>query len=368
MDNKTYLFISYTDFKSGKLTGAHRRFLELVKSISAGSNVILIADEVPQLSETRHITRYDLLRSNLPLPKHICGMVDMIRSLMKARDQIRYDYAVSFGPVSTICYRVAGIRNIVSLFREDLIGYQQALLASKKKLAYFRLQERLAVKASQKIIVQCENDRRNLISRNEKHCKNLAEKVFIQINNANASWMDTEPVDGREPGDVPKVLFIGNFSDRRKGHFILLPAVMRLLDEGHRFELLVAGGGKELQQWQRNCENYPAIHFLGQISNISHYLQQADFMVVPSLIDSCPNTVLEGLNAGIAVYGANTGGIPDLLQEKAYLFEPDAESVYRFLQDVLAQKRYLADRQRQKVRKESLTFDWGKQIQSIIEA
>lgn len=364
---KVYLFASYTDYGSGKLTGAHRRFLELLTCAAKVARVIYVGRPAPQLAELENVTIYPVaLDAGRWLPKHLAGGYAIYKTLKQNKKQIVYDCAVSFSPVTSICYWLAGIRNIVSLFREDLIGYQKALLASSSKVAYFLLQERLAVKVSEKIIVQCANDRNNLIARNSRSCPGVADKVFIQINNANASWMNTDTAVRPDNGDVPKILFIGNFSDRRKGHFFLLPAAMRLLEEGYRFELLCAGGGRELEQWKKNCEKYPDIRFLGQVSGMGEYLAQSDIMVVPSLIDSCPNTVLEGLNAGLAVYGANTGGIPDLLQGPEYLFEPDEQSVYAFLKSVLISRRYIFDAADQRQRKEELSFDWGQRMLELI--
>lgn len=365
---KKYLFASYTDFGGGKLTGAHRRFLELLTAVAKTAEVTFVGCPAPQLDGLANVTVYPI-NSNVwkKLPKHLAGGYAVYKVLKQIKKGLDCDYAVSFSPVTTICYRMAGIRHIVSLFREDMIGYQRALQASPIKLAYFKLQERMAVKASERIIVQCVNDRNNLVDRNAKKCPGLVDKVYIQINNANASWMNTDSVERLDGSDTPKILFIGNFSDRRKGHFFLLPAVMRLLDEGYRFELLCAGGGRELGQWRKNCEEYPAIHFLGQVENMKDYLVQSDMMVVPSLIDSCPNTVLEGLNAGLAVYGANTGGIPDLLQKSEYLFEPQEQAVYEFLKTVLETGCYQADALEQKKRKEDLSFDWGDRVRRLIE-
>lgn len=367
---KTYIFASYTDFASGRLTGAHRRFLEYMHYAAQHNHVVFVGTAGSEkVLQSKNITLYEI-DSFLPsqkLPQHIAGGYAIYRTLKKHIRTLSYDYAVSFNPVITIAYDCAGLQHIVSLFREDLIGYQRALQSSGKKLLYFQMQERWAAKVSEKIIVQCENDRKNLIARNEKYCKNFARKVYIQINNANASWMKSEFQEHPVCNDIPKILFIGNFSDRRKGHFLLLPAAMRLLNEGYKFELLCVGGGRELEQCAKDCEAFPAIRFPGQVTDMGEYLRQADMMFVPSLIDSCPNTVLEGLNAGIAVYGAATGGIPDLLLEKEYMFDTEEESIYAFLKEILETGRYKEDSVKQRKRKESLCFNWGEKISEIIE-
>lgn len=364
----TYLFATPTNYKSGKLTGAHRRFLELVREFSKTSKVILLSDEIPQLEMNSNITWHRMVnRKSKILPHHISGMLNMSKHLKKIKKVIEYDVAVSFSPTTTICYKSAKIKNIISLFREDLIGYQKSINASKLRLIYFALQERKAVKASKKIIVQCRNDRDNLILRNKKYCKDIESKVFVQINNANASWMKTDCILKSKEDEITRILFIGDFSNNRKGHHVLLPAVSRLLNEGFEFELLIAGDGVDREKYQAEYSKYSTIKFLGRVNNMEHYLSQSDFMLVPSLIDSCPNTVLEGLNAGIAVYGAKTGGIPDLLENDDYMFEPTQEGIYVFLKELLIKKRFNMDIEAQKTRKKELTFSWGDRIKSIIE-
>lgn len=364
---KTFLFVTDTYYKDGKLTGAHKRFLELVRGISKSANVILITREIPQLEDIEAERYYIGEKKRRRIPAHINGMIDLAITLLKNRNKLSYDYAISFGPTNTICLKWCGYKHIISLFREDLIGYQEVLGASNSKLLYSKMQERFAVRASDKVIVQCENDKNNLILRNINYDSRVQNKVFIQINNANASWMNTEYINNLGIKDEKiRILFIGGFSDKRKGHSILLPAISRLIDEGFKIEFYVAGDGQELDFYKHQYEKYKYIKFLGRVDNIPYYLSISDFEIVPSLIDSCPNTVLEGINAGVAVYGANRGGIPDLLKEDKYMFEPDVSSVYQFVRDKIEKKAYLQDVEEQRSIKERLTFDWSSKILNII--
>ena len=358
---KTYLLINDSKLNSPKLTGAHRRFIELVKSLCEDNKVILGTEHIDQLDGYPNISylRYKTTEINF-LPAHINGMISLLRTLPL---RLEYDYAISFGPADTCCFWLKRYRKVVSLFREDLIGYQKSLGASKRKLRYFTIQERIAVKASDLVIVQCKSDKDSLIKRTEKYVTNVQNKITIQINNANASWMKCNYFrDFNKEIVVPRILFIGDFTNPRKGHGILFLAMKKLRDEGYKFELLIAGDGADFDRYKSEYANDSSFVFLGRVSNMPKYLEISDFMLVPSLIDSCPNTVLEGLNAGIAVYGANAGGIPDLLMNEKYLFEPDEYSIYCFVKKVLDGKLYITDQKEQKIRKEALTFNWGKAV------
>ncbi len=367
MKRKTYFLASASDFQSGKLTGAQKRLMEFVKRIAVSSNVILLSYPIPEIEKIKNIQYYELEPKTDILPDHIAGMHAVVKVMRKRLKRLIFDYAISFHPIISISYHICGYHNIISLFRENLIGYRLAAGAFPLKIQYFRFLEHQAVRVSDKIIVQCKDDKRALIERNRKFCPDIAGKTFIQINNVNASWMHAECAECRQPDNHSiRILFIGNFSDRRKGHGILLPAVRRLIDEGYQIRLFAAGDGKQLAACRDKYRAYPQIVFPGRV-DVQTWLGNCDFEIVPSLIDSCPNTVLEAIQAGVTVYGSRTGGIPDLLKEEKYMFFPDSKSIYRFLKDKIKNRSYIQEREEQKKIKEVLTFDWTAKIQEIIE-
>ena len=362
---KTYVFATYSDYKSGKLTGAHRRYLELINYVSEKNQVILVSGEIPQLTHPERIKQYSIPNGKIGgiIPFHISGMIRLKAVLTRIQKCENYDEVIIFGAPNTICAYQSGMKNINVFFREDLIGYREAIGESKLKLRYLRKQENRAVTYAKKIFVQCKNDYKHLLERNS-NVKDIAQKTYIQINNSNASWMETQKniVRGNDSSGRINILFIGHFSNSRKGHSLLIPAINRLTIEGYKIELWIAGGGIEQNKYKKQYEENPHLHFLGFINDINYYLGICDFLIVPSLIDSCPNTVLEGLEAGIAVYGARTGGIPDLLLEERYMFDPTEDAIYAFVRNVADNHSYKQDCINQKYLKERLCFDWCKTI------
>lgn len=362
---KHYILASPTDFTSENLTGAHKRFLELLNSLQKNNSIILLSGEIPQIEMGENVTHISIATNDIgKLPSHISSMFHILRGIMKIPGQRKKDWVISFSPYVTICFWLMGFSNIVSLFRENLIDYLEAIHTSAKKIKYFRIQERLAVKGSKKIIVQCEFDKRRLLERMQPYYGDLSEKVFVQVNNVNTSWMEMVHHTGSE-SEIVQIVFVGQFSDCRKGHHILLPAVKRLIDNGYPISLWVAGGGKKLNEYQEQYQSEKIV-FLGHVSNIQHLFEKSDLLIVPSLIDSCPNVILEGLNAGIAVYGTNSSGIAALLENPRYMFEPTEDSIYAFLSDITDSKRYLEDAKHQRKIIDRLTFDWSKRIEEII--
>lgn len=366
-----YLFATGVDFINQKLTGAQKRFLELVDGLSDCNKVILIAPERPECLKSENIEFIKMSYKKYKyFPAHICFIINVTKALQKQRKDIKFDKAVSFGFETTISYKFAGIPvdSITTLLREDTIEYHKAIKSSKFKLMYFSIIERIVVNASKRVIIQCKQDKDNLIARTGKYIKDIDKRVVIQINNVNMSWMNKKITRHNYLSDgIIRILFIGNFANDRKGHGILLPVIATLLDEGYNIKLVLVGDGEELGFYKKMYKRYNSIEFVGRLNEVNKYLNEADFMVVPSLADSCPNTVLEGLNAGIAVYGSNMGGIPDLLCESQYMFEPNKESLYYFLKRILDEKSYIQDAHNQKKLKQKLTFDWVEKIKDIID-
>ena len=91
-------------------------------------------------------------------------------------------------------------------------------------------------------------------------------------------------------------------------------------------------------------------------------------LVVPSYADSCPNTVMEGLFYNVPVIGSNRGGIPEILMNREWLFEPNAESLKLKIEDVINNDNLKILKEKQLIRSKELTCDWGYRMRLIVES
>lgn len=135
----------------------------------------------------------------------------------------------------------------------------------------------------------------------------------------------------------PRLLFgSANVTDTRKG-FRYFADALTLLHQQHPTltpEILVFGKGRS---YLFNELPYPVRH-LGLLTTedaiVSAY-NAADGMVVPSLEDNLPNTVIEALACGTPVVGFRTGGIPEMIDHKQNGYLADVGSAQQ-LADGLA--------------------------------
>jgi len=76
--------------------------------------------------------------------------------------------------------------------------------------------------------------------------------------------------------------------------------------------VMILGKGKA-----ENFAHLPVkAHFLGKISDANQMVQAynaADVLIVPSLEDNLPNTIMEAMACGTPAVGFDTGGIPEMI-------------------------------------------------------
>ncbi|WP_405518487.1 glycosyltransferase [Spirosoma sp. KNUC1025] len=121
----------------------------------------------------------------------------------------------------------------------------------------------------------------------------------------------------------PRLLFgSANVTDPRKGFRYFAEALTLLHQQNPALEaeILVFGKGRSFLFDELP---YP-IHHLGILTaqdDIVAAYNAADAMVVPSLEDNLPNTVIEAMACGTPVVGFRTGGIPEMIdhRENGYL-------------------------------------------------
>jgi glycosyltransferase involved in cell wall biosynthesis len=119
-----------------------------------------------------------------------------------------------------------------------------------------------------------------------------------------------------------------------KGQHVFLEAAAKLLERGWNIQFEILGGplfGQEpyaerLINFISSCKLDENVTCSGQVSDVPRRIRDWDLLVHASTLpDPCPNVVLEAMAAGVPVVGANSGGVPELLDggRCGALFAPD---------------------------------------------
>lgn len=130
------------------------------------------------------------------------------------------------------------------------------------------------------------------------------------------------PATPRRARGITSVLFVGRV-ERRKGTDVLLAAARRLLDDGARFRLLIAGpvGDPEIAQlFEREAAGSPAfrasVQMLGGVTDRERdrLYADCDIVCVPSRYESHGVVLIEALMFGKPIVTCDTGGITEVVE------------------------------------------------------
>lgn len=118
------------------------------------------------------------------------------------------------------------------------------------------------------------------------------------------------------PASKKLILFAGaNTSDPRKGFIYFKQALEKTGLVAGEIEVMVLGKANPIVM----AEFPLPVHYLGRITDpaeMANAYNAADMIVVPSLEDNLPNTVMEAMSCGTPAVGFATGGIPEMIDHQ----------------------------------------------------
>ncbi|NQE36005.1 N-acetyl-alpha-D-glucosaminyl L-malate synthase [Microcoleus sp. IPMA8] len=132
------------------------------------------------------------------------------------------------------------------------------------------------------------------------------------------------------------VCFTAARIELRKGYQYQLEAIKQLMLSSVWSQLYFvwAGGGifepqleKELQQAVEQLEITDKIKFLGQVTNVSEWLDTSDIFILPSVSEAFGMSIAEAMAKGLPVIATAVGGIPEVLGNTGKLLpDPNIDS------------------------------------------
>ena len=174
---------------------------------------------------------------------------------------------------------------------------------------------------------------RNIIKK-ANYCLYVTEKFLQNRYPTNAYSINASNVNINEPKDTKNY---NNFDSQNitlftaaalnvkyKGQQFVIKAIKQLKKEGINVNYYLAGKGDNnyLLKVARNNNVANNVHFLGMLKKdeVNNMMLTSDIYIQPSLQEGLPRAVIEAMNCGLICMGANTAGIPELL-DKNYIFK-----------------------------------------------
>ncbi len=138
---------------------------------------------------------------------------------------------------------------------------------------------------------------------------------------------------GRRAADLddhrPMLLVVAGLNEN-KGHAFLLDAFTTVLARHPDAFLVLAGDGPLRDPLQRRCEQLgiaQSVRFLGYRRDVPDLIAAADLLVLPSLAEGLPVTLLDATFAGTAIVATAVGGVAGLFGGDSCRDEPMAWTV-----------------------------------------
>jgi glycosyltransferase involved in cell wall biosynthesis len=185
--------------------------------------------------------------------------------------------------------------------------------------------EWMAFRMIDRIVFISEQNRKMMLDRTGLN-KNDIDSVVL-YNNVLTDRVNTQIDSGeRELSGNPVIGFAGEFpADGCKGVADLIDAAAILLREHPNLELYLLGRGdgrEALEQRARRRGIEDHVHVPGWVNDPIQYIMSFDLYVLPSYHEGLGNSLLEALACETPIAGSDVGGIPEVVYDRKYVFEP----------------------------------------------
>lgn len=132
-----------------------------------------------------------------------------------------------------------------------------------------------------------------------------------------------------KPSSTLRLLFVGRLS-KQKNVLVLLEAIQQTK---RRVHLDIIGDGDEFELLQKiivdnNLSNV-TLHGRLERTQVMHFYQTCDALIMPSLYEAQPLVLLEALAMRIPIIGTNVIGIAEHIKDAGILVEPTADGIMR---------------------------------------
>jgi N-acetyl-alpha-D-glucosaminyl L-malate synthase BshA len=170
--------------------------------------------------------------------------------------------------------------------------------------------------------------------------------------------------------DEKIILFVGRLHPV-KGVKHLIKAV-NVVRQKHKAKLLLVGKGPEQDRLKKlveqlHLEDY--VKFMGPIPNekIPWIYAAADILVLPSLSEGFPVTILEAMASGLPIIATRVGGLPEVIEEEynGFLVEPENPKQIAEKISLLLQNDKLRENISKNNRRKAKGYSWQSIVQQL---
>ena len=284
----------------------------------------------------------------------------------------RIDVMIDFGGSTAFRYIIAkklGRIPIVSFIRADAVNDQRLKNLPKYILKIYSQITKLSLNSSDKII-SVSKELSDVITK--RYCLNTTFEYLpndIDTTKFYPRAVKRDIIKGiHVPNDDFLIGYFGTLYDGKKVD-VLIRAFAKLKAE--HAKLLIIGEGytrEKLRDLVKTLSIEKRVIFLGWQNNIEDFINVLDLVVLPSVAEGMPNTILEALGCEIPCLGSDIIGIREVLKYPELLFEPNnVDDLAARIEKLIFEVGYYRKIKDLCVeRKKEFVFDWDKRVVEMI--
>jgi len=254
------------------------------------------------------------LQREISLLKDIRTLKRLIQLMREHKPQIVHTHTAKAGLVGRVAAFIAGVPVVVHTFHGHIFyGY-----FSRFKSEVFVWLERIEAVFSDMILTISEGLRDDLLHyriASPQKLRVLPLGLHLDPFTESTKLRGRLREEWNISTDIPLIGIIGRLV-RIKNHDLFLRAAAIVRDFLPTAEFIIVGGG-ECQQELKNLASSlglaNAVHFIGWRHDLPSVYSDLNLVVISSINEGTPVSLIEAMAAGVPVVATAVGGIPDLL-------------------------------------------------------
>jgi len=373
-------------------TGGHRRYLDLLAGLARRGHTVYLLRQAGSGAEPPEVVPVDApsstgtrIAARLPFRRYSRRWRSVVRArrselgALEPRPEAIIVFDDTLFPAAEAAAAACGGAAVVVAVRSNMLDELDALGAHRGPRALAPLvgaierrvilrRERRMARYGAHLVFQTDYDRYAFLSRNPV----AARRTAVVPNDIAASWFAPAWENANDSTRCRRLIFVGALN-RRKGIPDLLEAFRRLHERYPDTQLELVGDGylaDTVRLFRRTHGLEQSLVFDGPRAEVFPRIAAADLLVLPSLVDSFPNVLLEALYVGTPAVGSAVGGIREILAEEELLAPPGSpEALSARLEELCSDDAtYRRAREICAARKEAFRFDWAERFEGVLSA
>lgn len=330
------LKINISKLSIGGMEQAFLNFLNLSDIVKNSDTTVLIGyvTDAKLLEQIPKNIKYHIIAKKWNLFGKVHAMAYLFFAILQTSfSKNQYDYAISYS------YQHASIAKLTRLeSKNNIIFIHTNLIKSRNRKKLSRLLKKIKANNFSKIVC-VSKDAKNAFLKLYPNCKNKTYAIQNFVNEEKIIKDSQEKINFQKK-TTTFLNVCRHENDNNKKVSRILSATKRLKKDGHNFQVLLIGSGKEDKKYKKYIQDHDLsenVKMLGAKSNPFPYFKQSDAIIMSSAYEGYGLILDEACILNIPIISTNTGNAKEIISKGAgILCENSTEGIYKGMKTFLS--------------------------------